>query len=221
MDEGHVSAPISVSSILIVEDRPDDLAFITDVLRSAFGPCEVRSARTLARARQLVAQDPPDFVILDLHLPDGAGGEMLPVVRAKRPDATVVVVTVFDDDEHLFAALQAGADGYLLKDESRASASAILKDVLEGHPPLSARVARRVLKHVQSTAPRSSSALELTNREREVLVLLARGHTIGVAAAQLGISEHTVKTHVKSLYRKLDVSTRAGLVRTAIDEGLA
>jgi DNA-binding NarL/FixJ family response regulator len=148
----------------------------------------------------------------------------LPSIRERYPEVWAVVVTVFDDDEHLFLALQQGADGYLLKDESRSDSAALLRDILAGRPPLSARVARRVLKHVQDTAaspkPKGTSP-PLTPREREVLVLLAGGHTVCSAAAQLDVSEHTIKTHVRNLYRKLDVSSRASMVRAAIDEGLA
>jgi DNA-binding NarL/FixJ family response regulator len=218
-----MTQPERVGSVLIVEDRREDLDFMIEIVRTAFGTIEVRSARTLAAARTLIRTGKPDLVILDLNLPDGTGVDLIPIVRERFGDIWIVVVTVFDDDEHLFTALQRGADGYLLKDESRANAAAILHEVLAGHPPLSARVARRVLKYVQSTVPppRTSPVPELTAREREVLVLLARGHTVGSAATILGISQHTIKTHVKNLYRKLDVSTRAGLVRTALDEGLA
>ncbi len=218
-----MSSPPRIESVLVVEDRAPDLAFITGVVQSAFGDVEVRTARSLARAREHLSEVAPDLVVLDLNLPDGRGVELITAIRERRPGAWIVVVTVFDDDEHLFTALQQGADGYLLKDESRASAAGILRDVLAGHPPLSARVARRVLRYVQSSAPSAKpvAAFELTAREREVVVLLARGHTAASTAAALDISEHTVKTHIKNLYRKLDVSTRAGLVRTAIDTGLA
>lgn len=220
-----MSPPVRVSSVLVVEDRLQDLRFITDTVREAFGDVETRTARTLEMARAALEKATPDLVVLDLNLPDGTGASLIPAIRERRPNAWVIVVTVFDDDEHLFTALRHGADGYLLKDESRAVAASILKDVLDGRPPLSARVARRVLRFVQSTAPKVPASTapmpDLTPREREVLVLLSRGHTAGSAAAQLRISEHTVKSHVKSLYRKLDVSSRASLVRAALDEGLA
>lgn len=211
-----------ISTILIVEDRRHDLVFTTEIARAAFGAVNLRTARTLAAARIELARFTPELVLLDLGLPDGTGSELIPDIRARHPNAWVVVLTVFDDDEHLFTALQRGADGYILKDESRTRAASILTDVLAGQPPLSARVARRVLKHFRDEPPtRSTSEVELTTREREILVFLSRGHTAGSVAAQLEISEHTVKTHIKNLYRKLDVSTRAGLVRTALDEGLA
>jgi DNA-binding NarL/FixJ family response regulator len=216
-----MTKPVSVSAVMVVEDRPDDLRFITEILRDAFGPVEVRAARTLEIASAMLAQYTPDLVVLDLNLPDGTGATLLPFLKAQLPSAIVVVVTVFDDDEHLFTALQGGADGYLLKDESRAAAAEILRDVLAGHPPLSARMARRVLKFIQAAAPKKTTqSPDLTPRETEILGLLARGHTVASAAAQLGISAHTVKSHVKNLYRKLDVSSRANLVRTALDERL-
>jgi DNA-binding NarL/FixJ family response regulator len=212
-----------VRSALVVEDRSADLRFILSVVQAAFGDIVVETARTLERARAALELKGYDLILLDLNLPDGTGASLLPFIRERDVKALVVVMTVFDDDEHLFVALQQGADGYMLKDESRADAAALLREILAGRPPLSARVARRVLKFVQSSAPGpkpKSSGPALTAREREVLALLARGHTVVSAAALLGVSEHTVKTHVKSLYRKLDVSSRAHLVRTAFDDGL-
>jgi DNA-binding NarL/FixJ family response regulator len=209
---------------VVVEDRGEDARFISAVVREAFGAVDVQTARTLAKARSLLDRCTPELVVLDLNLPDGTGASLLPIIRERHVEAWVVVVTVFDDDEHLFLALQQGADGYLLKDESRADAAALLREILGGRPPLSARVARRVLKYIQSAGPSpkpKTATPALTAREREVLVLLASGHTACSAAAQLGVSEHTIKSHVKSLYRKLDVSSRASMVRAALDDGLA
>ena len=214
----------SVKTVVLVEDSRDDAEFASAVVRDAFGAVEIRIARTLAKARELLAQCAPELVVLDLNLPDGTGAALLPLIRERHADAWAVVVTVFDDDEHLFLALQQGADGYLLKEESRADAAELLRDILAGRPPLSARVARRVLKFVQATAPEHKPKVPppaLTPREREVLVLLASGHTAVSAALELGVSEHTVKSHIKNLYRKLDVSSRAGMVRAALDDGLA
>ncbi len=213
--------PVRVTTVVLVEDSRDDAEFTSAVVREAFDDVTVLTARTLARARELLLATTPELVMLDLNLPDGTGASLLPLIRERYADAWAVVITVFDDDEHLFLALQQGADGYLLKDESRADAARLLRDILAGHPPLSARVARRVLRYVQSTAPGPKPRPllpALTPREREVLELLASGHTAGSAAAQLGVSEHTIKTHVKNLYRKLDVSSRADMVRAAIDD---
>lgn len=213
---------IRIERVLLVEDRADDLKFVRDIVRDAFAAAEIRMARTLEKAREHLESFRIDLLVVDLHLPDGIGATLIPHARQRDPDVLAVVATVFDDDEHLFSALQHGADGYLLKDESRVTAVEILRDVLEGRPPMSARMARRVLRHVQATAAlRTPVPTDLTPRERDVLVLLARGHTVESAASKLEISAHTVKTHVKSLYRKLEVSSRASLVRTALEKGLA
>jgi DNA-binding NarL/FixJ family response regulator len=218
-----VSQPTRIQNVVLVEDATEDARFVTAVVQEAFGAVSVQTARTLAKAAALLETCVPDLVVLDLNLPDGTGASLLPSIRARHAEVWVVVVTVFDDDEHLFYALQQGADGYLLKDESKTDAAALLREILEGRPPLSARVARRVLKFVQATAPdpkQKPRMPALTPREQEVLTLLASGHTAVSAAAQLGISEHTIKTHVKNLYKKLDVSSRASMVRAALDDGL-
>jgi DNA-binding NarL/FixJ family response regulator len=219
-----VKQPTRIEKVLAVEDRGEALRFITGVVGDAFGSATLESARTLAAAKVILERTEPDLVVLDLHLPDGPGASLLPFIRERHPGAWVVVFTVFDDDEHLFVALQEGADGYLLKDESRPDAARLLREILDGKPPLSARVARRVLRFVQSSPPPPKpkvAAPSLTAREKEVLQLIASGHTAGSAATELGISEHTVRSHVKALYRKLDVSTRASLVRAAMGDGLA
>ncbi len=211
-----------IDYVCIVDDDATSAAFFSTVVQEAFAPRRIDTAGTLGDARSLLLGDAataPDLLLLDLHLPDGAGIDMLAPIRAKSPDTMVVVITIFDDDESLFGAMRRGVDGYLIKAETRAGATSKLLGILRGEPPLSARVARRILRHLESP-PESPAEPHLTGREQEILQLLARGQTIAQAAQALEVSPHPVQHHVRNLYRKLDVHSRAGMTRVAVDRGL-
>jgi DNA-binding NarL/FixJ family response regulator len=136
-----------------------------------------------------------------------------------------VVATIFDDDAHLFPALRAGAQGYLLKDQPPEQLVKQLRGISEGHPPLSPSIARRLLEHfhVAQQLPASvfdAECLQLSPREREVLVHLARGISIADIGVEMAISRHTVSDHVKNIYRKLNISSRAEAALQAKNMGL-
>lgn len=161
-----------------------------------------------------------ELAIVDLGLPDGSGLDVLRAVRRLRPQAVPLVFTVFDDPERVFAALQAGARGYLLKDMPPARMVQALRDAAEGGAPLSPAVARKI---VDSFAPPPRAVPEgpsLTPRELEVLGRLVQGDTYEEAARALGISLSTVQSHVRTVYGKLEVSSKAGATREAIRRGI-
>ena len=144
-----------------------------------------------------------------------------------QPNAVPVVVTIFDDDEHLFPALQAGAFGYLLKEQPKDLLVAQLLRITQGEPPLSPSIARRVLGYFANAAVRRASLMRqvevqvaLTERETDVLQRVAKGYTLPEIASQLGISKYTVADHIKQVYRKLDVSSRAEATLEAARRGL-
>jgi DNA-binding NarL/FixJ family response regulator len=125
-----------------------------------------------------------------------------------------VVVTIHDDDDHLFPALQAGAFGYVLKDQSEAVIVDQFRRMSQGEPPLSPAIARRVMAHFASRSsarerPRNVPHVVLTDRENEVLLRVAKGYTLPEIAVQLNLSRHTISDYVKQIYRKLNVSSRA------------
>lgn len=154
---------------------------------------------------------PPDLLLLDLHLPGRSGLEVLPELRRRLPQAEVVIQTVFEDADHIFEALRRGASGYLLKSTSLPALKAGLLEVAQGGAPMSRRVARQVLGYFQPS-PRTQPAL-LTAREHEVVQALVQGLGEKHVAAQLGLSPHTVHVYIKRIYRKLQVSSRAALLR--------
>ena len=154
-----------------------------------------------------------DIALVDLGLPDGSGVDVVTKLRDVQPDSQSVVVTIHDDDEHLFPALQAGAFGYILKEQPRELIIEQLQRISQGEPPLSPSIARRVMAYFANKAkPQVNPQLahvSLTDRESEVLLRVAKGYTLPEIGVQLGLSRHTIADYVKQIYRKLNVSSRA------------
>lgn len=178
-----------------------------------------------------------DLALVDLSLPDGSGLAVVRRCQASSPPVTAVVVTIYDDDDHLFPALQAGAAGYVIKDSSPELLLTQLQRIKDGEPPLSPAIARRILAGFQQSsgattevpAPAVVPAPEaqidatdavLTPRESEVLLRVAKGYTNPEIAKALGVSRFTVSGHVKEVYRKLSVSSRAEAALAARRIGL-
>lgn len=209
---------------MILEDMPESQEMLREVAQAAFPGIRVCCVADVASAMKMINQFQFDLALIDLSLPDGNGTTVVEAMAARFPDSVIVVATIFDDDDHLFPALRAGAQGYLLKDQAPAQLVKQLRGISEGHPPLSPSVARRLLDHfrVEQEAVKteiSEDAL-LTPREREVLVQLTRGISISDIGEVMGISRHTVGDHVKNIYRKLNISSRAEATLQARNMGL-
>lgn len=203
---------------LVVDDLADARAWLADALREAFPGIEVEAAANLGEAMARI-EPPPHLALIDLGLPDGSGTQLIEALRKQGADTLCIVATVFDDDAHLFPALRAGAQGYVLKDQDRAALADMLRGIATGQPPLSASIARRLLRHFQP-APAADDDAPLTPRETEVLRLTAKGLTLNEVATALGISRHTVSGYLKDIYRKLSVGTRAEAALEAARRGL-
>ena len=164
----------------------------------------------------------PDLVLMDLELPELSGVECTRRLKALFPEVLVVVLTVFEDRGRLVEAITAGADGYLLKRTPAPQLLEQLRSVLAGGSPLSAGVARTVLEIVRQLEPRRGgpSEVELTGRERDVLSCLVQGMSYKAVARELDISIDTVRSHIRSVYRKLQVNNVAEAVGRALREGL-
>jgi DNA-binding NarL/FixJ family response regulator len=167
-----------------------------------------------------------DLALIDLGLPDGSGVDVVTQLRDTQPDTQSVVVTIHDGDEHLFPALQAGAFGYILKEQPRELITEQLQRISQGEPPLSPLIARRVMAYFSAKAkpaasrPSSMPSVSLTDRETEVLLRVAKGYTLPEIGVQLGLSRHTIADYVKQIYRKLNVSSRAEAALEAQRMGL-
>ena len=213
-----------MKTALLLEDMPESQEMLREVAQTAFPGIRVNCAADVSSALELIQRFEFDLALIDLSLPDGNGTTIIEAMAKRFPRCTIVVATIFDDDAHLFPALRAGAQGYLLKDHNPEQLIKQLRGISEGTPPLSPSVARRLLDHFheKSDANNDKDAGEflLTQREREVLVQLARGFSITDIATLMGISRHTVGDHVKNIYRKLNISSRAEAALQAKNMGL-
>jgi DNA-binding NarL/FixJ family response regulator len=241
--------------VLILEDNPVARSFLCRVVRESFSDTiamtEAGDLETARRhisltggAQGLHGTDPFKLILVDLELPDGNGLELL--AELTQYPATKVVTTLYSDDDHLFPALQCGADGYLLKEDRFEVLVEELQKIVRGQPPLSPAIARRLLTHFRpggglgghDSAPDSGFAPlpflsskpvpiekapeheRLTPRETEVLTYLSKGFTIKEIASLMGIKWFTVNDHIKSIYKKLNVSSRAEAAVLASKQGL-
>ncbi|MFP6860658.1 LuxR C-terminal-related transcriptional regulator [Pseudomonas sp.] len=158
---------------------------------------------------------------MDLGLPDGSGIEMIRAARQAWPDCAVMVATLFGDEERVFASLEAGASGYLLKDALASGMVAEIRSLHAGGSPISPLIARRLLRHFQPpAAPRPVPDIELSAREQQVLERITRGYSVAEIAESLQVSPWTVQTYVRRVYEKLDVHSKAAAVNAAHRLGL-
>lgn len=198
-----------MNRILIVEDVTETRRWLADIARTAFPGCRIDEAASMRAGLAAVAGADFDLALIDLGLPDGSGLEVLRSLRLLCPRTVGVVTTVMGDDAHIVAALSAGAQGYLLKEQPAAQLSRQLVQLTEGVFALSPSIARRIMEHFRLTGPAANSDQALTTREKEVLAFISRGLRNADVARSLNIAESTVASHIKAIYRKLDISTRA------------
>ena len=210
-----------INSCLIVDDHHEARQWLSQAANAAFSGVQISHAGTLKEANAICRQMTPEMALIDIGLPDGSGLELVDkldqIRRAKNLTMTLIVSTVMNDDQTIFDAIRRGADGYLLKEESRASLIEMLHGIAEGKPPLSASVARRLLSHFRSD---ESSTGNLAPREREVLQLIAKGHTVARVAELMEIKYYTAASYVREIYQKLNINSRAEATLEASKRGL-
>lgn len=211
------------AGVVVVEDDPIVAAHVGRGVAARADLALLGSAASLAEARPLMDRD-ADLLILDLGLPDGSGIDLIEEIRARGGhQPKILVLSVLGDQDTVLAAVLAGADGYLLKDQDGLDIGQQAADALTGGAPLSPSIAAYVLRHLRRQEERSKPEETdpiLSPREIELLQLLARGYSNKAAAAEFGISPHTIGDHVKSIYRKLRVSNRGEAMVQAFRSGL-
>ena len=167
----------------------------------------------------LKTQSAPQAILLDVGLPGMSGLEAIPRLRERWPTVAVIVLTVFEDDDKIFRAICGGAAGYLLKTSPIDEIAQSIRQALAGGAPMNGRIARRVLDMFARLAPPRGD-YGLTAREREILESMVEGKTKKEIAAVLDLSFHTVDSHLRNIYQKLEVNTRTGAVAKALREKL-
>jgi DNA-binding NarL/FixJ family response regulator len=203
-----------MNKILLLEDLPEIRSWLKALALQVFPHAQVFEAARIHDALALITAERFDVALVDLGLPDGSGVDVVAALRESQPEAQSVVVTIHDDDDHLFPALQAGAFGYLLKEQPREHFVEQLQRISLGEPPLSPSIARRVIAYFAKMQkpqerPQNLPHVSLTDRENEVLLWVAKGFTLPEIGVQLNLSRHTIADYVKQIYRKLNVSSRA------------
>jgi DNA-binding NarL/FixJ family response regulator len=176
--------------------------------------------RSMEEALQRTALDAPDVILVDIGLPGMSGIEGIPLLRARYPEARILVLTIYDDDDRIFSALCAGACGYLLKKTPPARLLESLKEAVEGGGPMSPEVAHRVIDLFRDFRPPHQADHDLTPHEVRLLKLLAEGHNYKTAAAELKVSVNTVSFHMKHVYEKLHVHSKSEAVGKALRSGI-
>jgi DNA-binding NarL/FixJ family response regulator len=190
----------------ILDGRPD----ITVVGQAGNGVEAVEKAGQLR----------PDVILMDLRMPEMDGAEAMRRIREQDADVRFLVLTTFDNDEYIFEAIQAGAKGYLLKDVSRQELCRAVIAVYKGESLIQPAVASRVLDRFVELSRRAAPGETVSDREVEVLRLVARGAANKEIAAELVISESTVKSHIANIFQKLDVNDRTEAVTKALQKGI-
>jgi DNA-binding NarL/FixJ family response regulator len=214
-----------IAAILVVEDNQNVRDWLVECALGAFEGAVVSTAKNFQEARHAVEHRGGvafDLALIDIGLPDGDGVNLIERLGARIPQCLCVVTTIYDDDAHLFRAIQAGADGYLLKYHETERLIELLRRIHDGEPPLSPSIARRVLCALQSRPhqPTDDRHAFLTPRENDVLALLGRGFQLSQVAIHLAITHNTAASHVKSIYRKLNITNRAEAALAAVGRGL-
>ena len=208
-----------VIRILVADDHPVVRDGLVAMLSTQDDFLVVGQASTGSEVITNIEISNPDVVLLDLEMPELDGVEALRKVTAEWPDVKILVFTAFDDDERIVSAVQAGAQGYLLKGSPREEVFDAMRVISQGGSLLQPVVASKLMRHVSSEAQQPTWG-RLTARELEVLNLLAQGMTNKEIAAELVITVRTVKFHVSSILRKLDAGNRTEAVRTAAERGI-
>ncbi len=206
--------------IILVEDDPVMLQSLQTSIGSE-GDFTVRAAcANYAEGSKAIDTIPADVLITDLKLPDGHGFDLIRQARKTRSEMEIMVISVLGDEQSVVTAIASGASGFLLKDSRPLDIVQSVKQLVAGKSPISTSVARFIIQIVQGTEKDNQSDELLTKREMDILWGIAKGFTYKDVAEKLGISSNTVPTHIKNIYRKLEVNSRGEAVFEAIQRGL-
>lgn len=222
---GQSESPVRV---VLVDDDPHMREVVAHDLRADPRIDLVAEAASARDGKRAIAAHPFDVLVVDLKLRDGTGFELIEHTRRVRPAAETIVITVMEDDESALRAFELGATGYLIKSSWFGNFAQAVLQVVNGGAAITPTLARRLLRRLDGAPapagkkgrPAQGGTERLSNREREILQLVATGYTSCEIGKRLAISNQTVDTHLKNVFRKLEVRTRAQAVHRATDWGV-
>ena len=208
-----------MKTALLLEDYEETRTWLACIVRAAFDEIQIFEAATLEQGRVVLENETINLALIDINLPDGNGVDFVKDIMKASPETYCVMATIFDDDEHIFPALRAGAQGYLLKEQSTSDFIHALQGIINGEPPLSPAIARKMMSYFSADDPEDKPN-KLSEREKEILTLIAKGLKRTEVANLLELSPNTIAAHLKRIYNKLNVSTRAEATMEALRLGL-
>jgi DNA-binding NarL/FixJ family response regulator len=206
------------TGILIYEDNPSLRESLNTLLTISQSYTVLGAFDECSKVSEQVEQFKPQVILMDIDLPGISGIEGVKQVRKFNKEVQIIMLTVFDDNTHVYDALYAGANGYLLKKYISDKLVNAIEDVLQGGAPMSPSIARMVISHMHES--NTGKDYQLTAREKEILQSLSKGNSFKLIAAELAISLETVRTHIKHIYDKLHVQSQIEAVSKAITERL-
>ncbi|HEY3025071.1 MAG TPA: response regulator transcription factor [Pyrinomonadaceae bacterium] len=209
-------APAELIKVSIIEDRREIREGLAQLINGTPGHRCVGSYRSMEEALAGIDHNLPNVVLVDIGLPGMSGIEGITLLKESHPDLLMLMLTVYDDDERIFEALCAGASGYLLKKTLPARLLESLTEAINGGAPMSPEVARRVIKLFQAVRPPKHADYHLTPHETRLLKLLVEGHNYRTAALELNVSINTISFHMRHIYEKLQVHSKAEAVSKAL-----
>jgi DNA-binding NarL/FixJ family response regulator len=209
--------------VLIADDHPLFRKGLRTLLESLPDTVVAGEATTGREAVDLALALQPDVILMDLQMPEGGGLAAIRELAGQQPEARILVVTLFEDDESVFTALKAGARGYILKDADEDEMIRAIKAVAQGEAIFSPAIATRLMDYFSATqtSPQAGAFPDLTDREREILALIARGRSNAEIAEELTISLKTVRNHASNIFNKLQVADRTQAALRAREAGLS
>jgi len=204
----------------IVEDMRDIREGLTTLIDFTEGFVCTGGYRSMEEAIPKIKGNLPDVLLSDIGLPGMDGIEGIKIIKEMYPDMTILMLTVYDDDERIFDALCAGATGYLLKRTAPAKLLENIREAVSGGAPMSPEVASRVISLFRDIRPPEKVDYDLTPHETRLLKLLVAGHNYSTAAVELGVSYNTIKFHMRHIYEKLQVHSKSEAVAKALQNRL-
>jgi DNA-binding NarL/FixJ family response regulator len=216
----QVVSPSGDIRVVVIEDLREVRDGLAVLINGTSGLSCTAAYRSMEEALPGIAADVPDVVLTDIGLPGMGGIEGIRLLRQRHPEMPILALTVYDNDDHVFDSLCAGANGYLLKNTPPGRLLESLREAVAGGAPMSPEVARRVVRLFREFRPPERADYRLTPQETELLKLLVEGHYYKTAADRLGISTNTVSFHLKNIYQKLQVHSKTEAVAKALRDRL-